>query len=968
MGNETNTRRSFVRCYLPWLAGGAALVFYLCTLNHWISFANMAQVAKISGYSWQSEVLWPLYCLVSAPLRLLPPHWVPLGVNLFSALCASLTLALLARSVALLPHDRTDAQREREKSDGAVLSIPLAWLPPLLAVLVCGLQITFWEHSTNGTPDMVNLLLFAYVIRALLEYRQDEREGWLYKAALAYGALMTSEWLMLGCFPVFLAALIWIRGLSFFNLRFLARLALCGLAGLSLYFLLPELGSLSKLEPLGFWQTLNLNLLTEKNTLLMFPKKVLVLLSLTSALPVLVLSIRSASHSADTSRLGVSMAALMFHIMHALFLLVCLWVMLDPQISPRNYLPRTLGVTLAFLPLYYLSALSVGYFSGYFLLVFRPLVARGRRTFALALALNRVAVAGVVLLTVAVPATLLIKNLPAIRSINQNALVDFARMSGEQMPKSGYLLADDPRRALLARAWLADSGRDKSLMVVETWALQSPAYHRYLRNQHGEKWPVTVEAQRKDTYDVTFSLDVLNRLVKSNEVFYLHPSFGIYFEHFYLEPHGLLYQLHPFDREALLPPPLSAQAVAENQAFWKRAAGEVFPKILTVIEPRDPRRKLSPVEQLLELLHVPEDSHGETRATSSFYSRSLNNWAVELQKTGDLEKAAGYFELALKINPENVAARANLAYNKKFRAGQREQVAMPKTVEDSFGKYNNWDQALGQNGPYDEPNLSYAQGYAFIQRNLYRQAAQAFERVHAFAPEDLPTRLWLSQLNLLARKPDRTLELTRDILEHPERFDVSAVNRADTLCLQAKAYFLRREPERAEALLETAIQASPTDSFLLISAFRVYSEQGRYSNALVNLDRHLKLNPDNPDSLLNKGYVYIQLNAFDDAIRTMTQLLTITNRPEAVLNRAIAYLRSEQLEAAQKDYETLQRQYPAAHQLYFGLGDIAYRRHDTNTAIRHYLSYLSNSIPGSAETRSIETRLQELKGGNPPKP
>ena len=74
-----------------------------------------------------------------------------LALNLFSAACGVLTLALLARSVALLPHDRTDEQRRREHSDYSTLSIPLAWVPPVLAVTCCGLQLTFWEHSTNGT-------------------------------------------------------------------------------------------------------------------------------------------------------------------------------------------------------------------------------------------------------------------------------------------------------------------------------------------------------------------------------------------------------------------------------------------------------------------------------------------------------------------------------------------------------------------------------------------------------------------------------------------------------------------------------------------------------------------------------------------------------------------------------------------------------------------------------------------------
>jgi len=115
-------------------------------------------------------------------------------------------------------------------------------------------------------------------------------------------------------------------------------------------------------------KALKMNILAEKNIALAFPRKALALMSLTSLLPVLVLSIRSAARSTDTSQLGVWMASFAFHVVHALFLLVCLWVMMDPQFSPRQS-----GFEIPFLSLYFLSALSVGYFSGYFLLVFKPL-------------------------------------------------------------------------------------------------------------------------------------------------------------------------------------------------------------------------------------------------------------------------------------------------------------------------------------------------------------------------------------------------------------------------------------------------------------------------------------------------------------------------------------------------------------------------------------------------------------------
>ena len=968
MNQEATAGRSFVARTLPWLVAGAALAVYLLTLNHWISFQNMPEVAKASGLSWQSELFGPAYHAAIYPLHWLPTRWIPLGLNLFAAVCGALTVGLLARSVALLPQDRTHEQRERETSAASLLTVPLAWLPPVLAALVCGLQLTFWEDSTNGTPEIFNLLLLAYVVRVLLEYRLDGRETWLLRAALVYGMSMTDDWLALGLFPAFLTAVIWLRGLSFFNLQFLGRMILFGLLGLSLYLLLPLVANLSQYDPVTFWQALKIDLLAQKYMILVFPKKVLLLMSLTSLLPVLLISFRWASYFGDNSKLGVALATGIFHLVHGFFLAVCLWVTLDPPFSPRNFVPKTSGMNLPFLPFYYLSSLSIGYFGGYFLLVFRRVAARNRRPSKINVYLDRFATGIVVALAVAVPAILIFKNFPQIRNMNGSLLRDFARLSVEGLPKSGALLADDPRHSFLIRSWLIKTGRDQDFVIADTYALASPGYSRYLRATYGEKWPVNPDAKRELAYDSAAIIDLMQQLAKRAELYYLHPSFGGYFEYFYLEPHGLVYRLRNYVPGMLVPPPLPPLVVAENEAFWARAESETLPAILAFTKPRDPQRKLAWLDKFEEALHLSQDQCAEAVAAGALYSRPLTHWGKEIQKTGDLEKGAAHFALARDLNADNVVARINLLFNKTFRAGGQNTVEMPKNVQDFFGeKDRTWEQVLGKYGPFEQPDLTYSQGFAFLQARFYRQAAEAFERVQAFAPDDLQSRLCLGQLNLLATKPDRTIQLLQVIHENPDRFKLSSSNRTDILCLEARAIYLKGEPDRAEALLESAAAAAPDDSYLLAKITGVYSDRGAYSNALANIIRQLKLDPKNTDVLLNKGAITIYLNAFPEAIATMTELLTLqTNKPEALLNRGIAYLRSDQLDSAREDYETLQRQFPMVPQVYYGLGEIAYRRKETNAAIQHYESYLSNSIPGNAESKFIEERLKELKGEKKP--
>ena len=163
--NEPAQGNKFVGTILPWLVAVAGLIFYLTTLNPWFSLNNFSQAARISGDQPGAELYAPLYFLATYPLHWIPAHLVPIALNIFSAVCGALILGQLARSVALLPHDRTHDQRLREEGEFSLLSIPGAWLPPVLAAAALGLQLTIWEGATTGARELLDLLLGACVVR-----------------------------------------------------------------------------------------------------------------------------------------------------------------------------------------------------------------------------------------------------------------------------------------------------------------------------------------------------------------------------------------------------------------------------------------------------------------------------------------------------------------------------------------------------------------------------------------------------------------------------------------------------------------------------------------------------------------------------------------------------------------------------------------------------------------------------------
>ncbi|HTV75647.1 MAG TPA: hypothetical protein VMD57_01525, partial [Candidatus Baltobacteraceae bacterium] len=339
-----------------------------------------------------------------------------------------------------------------------------------------------------------DLLLFAFTIWSLLEYRLDEREGRLFLMAFVYGAGMANNWGMTGYFPLLIVATIWTCGFNFFNRRFLVRIILCGLAGMSLFLLLPLLAAGS--GEISFWQALKFNLTPQYEVLKQYilfifhPQQYLQYLALLLVylMPVLAMSIRWATSFGDRSKVGSTLANFMFHFVYAILFGICLWMAFGPPFSPQE---KGFGLTFC-----YLGALCVGYYSGYFLLVFGKKAVsrtpqRGRPSqFEF---LNVPVVGGVWLLAVLSAIGLIYKNAPQIRDANGDTLQHYAALAEEKLPdKGGILLSDDPLRLFVVEAALTRDGRAKDFVPLDTRSLQFPAYHKFLHEKFPRLWPDTV--------------------------------------------------------------------------------------------------------------------------------------------------------------------------------------------------------------------------------------------------------------------------------------------------------------------------------------------------------------------------------------------------------------------------------------------------------------------------------------------
>lgn len=961
---EDRLERRFVPAILPWVVAAAGLALYLFTLSHWITATSLVSFARVAEYQWQPVLSNPLYFILTLPLKQLPVSLLPVALNAFSAVCATLTLALLARCVALLPHDRTHLQRQCEPSIEGLLTIRTAWFPVVFAVLACGLNFMFWERATAGGPEMLDMLLFAYAVRCLLEYRHSARDSWVLKAVFVYALGMTENWLLVFLVPVFVASLVWMMGFSFFNARFLVRAMALVLAGLAFYAVLPLWAKAHAETPVAFWPALKVVLADQKNTIVLYWRQAqdrLILAAIPSLLPLFIMGLRFGTSFGDTSHIGTAFTTVIFHVLHAAFLGFCAWVTLDPPFSAAQK-----GLGAQFLPAQFLAAMGIGYFSGYFLLLFGGRARVSGRWRYLMRRLNLTVVACVWILPIPVVGILLYRNLPLIQANNGEVFRRYAKTMVRDLPaRPAVLLSDDSRRLWLARAVLASQPSAPKHIPVDTHLLVWPDYHRTLNRQSGGVWPMP-PTNRPTQVDVITLIERMRQQTTQREVWYLHPSFGYYFEYLYAQPHGIAYRLAPYPTNTLFPPAMSGDIIQENSKFWSDVVAAEVPYLARCAAPRWDKTSTNFLHRRLNALHVTPDVFVDPLVVAGFHSRSINAWGVELQKLGRLKEAGQMFAAAEQLSAWNVVARINREFNRNLASGSKATVTITRAIDDQFGHYRTWDQVLGENGPFDEPTFCYEQGMVYARQSLYRQAIQEFERVRTLAPDDVGSRLWLAKIYVLSRLFEPALGVVEEVKAAPQRFALTSSNRTDFLILEASARFGRGETEAADHLLQGAITREPTNIYLLASSVQVYMRSGLYTNAVVLLDRQLRLDPGNTDALMSRSTACLRSGAFQEAIPTLDRLLTLQpGNHYALFNRAIANLQAGQLAEAERDYQTVAKVFTNAYQVHFGLGEVAWRSKNTNDTIRYCQLYLSNAPPDTAEAATIRERLRQLQPTRP---
>jgi len=958
MDSELKVELGFVQRRLPWLVAAGALVIFVITLNHSATFAGISALAKAAGWDWRSNVVAPLHVILTFPIR-----WLPVGIqltalNLIAAACASLALALLARSVALLPHDRTREQRGAERSDFSLLSIRSAWLPPVLAAMVCGFQLTFWENAVVATGEALDLLLFAWLVHSLLQYRLDEKEWRLTAFAFVYGLAVVNNHAMVAFFPAFLIALVWIKKMAFFRVKFILRMLGCGVAGLLLYLLLPAVESATNSSGYSFWELLRSHWGHQKNLLLGFPRYVVLFASFTSVLPVLFMGIRWPAQFGEVSAVGNALTNLMTYKTHAIFLVACMYVAFDPAFSPRSL---SYGMS-PMLPFYYLGALAVGYCSGYFLLVFgaKPGPQTWQRPTAFRRAVNVTVLALVWIAAVAAPVGLLFKNLPVILASTGQSMSRLSQAAAKSLPEQGaVVLSDDLFRLYALQYELLKINPDHKHILVDSASLVAPAYHLSQQAKHPQRWPkFNAAPDLRMTLGPANIIGVLYQLAQGGPVCYLQPSFGYYFEFFHAKPRQAVYELKPYPTNSIAGPVLTAAEIKEQDAFWRSLkSGEIDPLIKKAgpfVKPNPGKDKPKP--------KTLEDYLAE------IYSRALNHFGVEVQKAGAMPLADEYFDWAVQLNPANPSAFINREFNRHWRQHKRLLEKPSEEVVNRLFIYGGqWDAILGGNGPLDEPTSCFLLGQTFEQTGLFRQAGQNLERTLFFDPENRAALYGSMFLHVKAQLPDIALQRIAAFRAQHGAASLREDDEMQLLRTEAWAYTMKNDLATAERLIDAAQKKYPRQSAPWDTLVEIYNQLGQVTNAVAALERQLKVQPESRSALINYSVLNLQLGRPAQALPLLERALQLNPKDEAALvNRAMVNFSLDKIDAAIRDYEAVRISGTPAYQVkvLFGLGEAHFRKKNRRESLRYYREFLKIAPPGAPEVLAVKDRIKLLESGD----
>ena len=214
--------------------GAVAFVVYLCTLNSGpCPGVSAGLLAQYAGLIPQPTPSYPLWGALVKMLAAIPLSGLAFRVNLLSAVCGALSVWFLYKLVAGAIYATvmvTPANERRARM--------ASMLAGMAAALFLAFSIPFWTVSNRAHNASFDILFLLGVARLFSLYLTTSRNRYLYWFVFLYGLGVVEFATFIVFAPLFAVALLYVFVRNeVLDRRLVLKLALSGLAGLSLYFI-----------------------------------------------------------------------------------------------------------------------------------------------------------------------------------------------------------------------------------------------------------------------------------------------------------------------------------------------------------------------------------------------------------------------------------------------------------------------------------------------------------------------------------------------------------------------------------------------------------------------------------------------------------------------------------------------------------------------------------------------------------
>ncbi len=950
----------FYRKYrIPLCAALAALIVYVATSSWGGSFTSIGELSQLLGLTGEPPANKPLVWFTIITSRLLGPRFAPAGMSLASAICASLVVGLLARSVQLLVNA---SNSKREESSWRNL------LPIVLACVGCGLQFTFWNNATSVATEMLEILPMAAMLCCLLEFRAEKNTQWLGSAAFFWGVSTAETPMMALAVPLILISLLMTLKFSILNVPLWKRILVFAAGGLALGLIPPMINGLTPLAPWGFGDAWKMWFVASKSDVgtcyhLWGGSRALALALLSfyllPTLPCLIFQ-----RAEDAKRRG-NRKPLEYNvkiIAHGLLFVGCLWLALEPNIGPGKLLAKQFGLPETLLSFSYLDALGLGCLSGNLLAFFRASTTRQTTrnlTQTEGLIRNQWTLVVMTLVMVFFGTILLFKNAPDVWTNNRHKLKEFGQTALACLPpEGGIVLSDDLQKLAAFQSASFEKSGGQTRLAVWTKLLPMPDYRAFLERKKALGW---VDSNSRHPLEPIETVGLLDRIIRANRIFYLNPSFGLLFENYYLEPVGAVYELKKREQILHAESEISADTLSKNQYLWDAISRDKLAPLIRN-NTRNSASLFQVFEKLFQSLKVSHHEPWQGELLAEWYSVALNHWGVVLQRQQKLEPASRSFEEALRLKTNNVSARLNLETGSNLISGKTTSFdGMNKALSTFTSNTRLLDLILDHGGPLDHPILSCLIGEQFRKAGLPIQAVREFERVRTLVPSSPAPYCDLAALYSGLNLPDKVLEAVARARALDNNLQKNTNLDLNLTLLEARAWAAKSNTVRATAVCNSAITRYANDPRTRLLVTLALINMGNLSEAQSLVEKRLESNPEDTSAKLLQANIFLASHQPTNAIRVADTILATTNMPEAILTRAMAYQAITNLSAAEADYLLLEKHKFIAWWMHCGLAQIALQRHDTNLAIRHLETSLTNTPAQSLQWLQSRAQLDALK-------